>query len=245
VNLATQYDGWHQRLFDLAPEHRDEESPWYKLVLEHLVPVEGKRILEVACGRGGFAKLLATRGAVVSGADFSETALRIARNRISQNGGGIFHIHLARADVQQLPYADQSFDIIISCETLEHLPQPLQALKEMARVCRPGGLLYLTTPNYFNAMGLYYVYTSLRRRRMTPGSDQPFDRIFLFPSVRSMFRRAGWKILRSDGTVHQFPILRGHDPVAWPGLEANRNVRRLMSPMAFHYFLVGQKRKVA
>jgi len=243
MNLATQYNDWHQRVFDSAPEHADEGSPWYSLVLEYLVPIKGKRVLEVACGRGGFARLLAARGAVVSGSDFSETALRIARNQIPQNRAGATRVDFVQTDAQNLPYAEESFDIIISCETIEHLQNPLQALKEMARVCRTDGLLYLTTPNYFNAMGLYCVYTSLRGRRATPDSDQPFDRVFLFPTVRQMLQRAGWKIIRSDGTVHQFPIMRGHDPVAIPSLESNRKVRRFLSPLAFHYFLMGKKRK--
>jgi 2-polyprenyl-3-methyl-5-hydroxy-6-metoxy-1,4-benzoquinol methylase len=239
VSLARQYNEWHSRVFEAGPEHSDEGSPWYRLLLEYLLPVQGKRVLEVACGRGGFAKLLASRGAVVSGADFSETALRIAwkRHRREQHG----YLDLTQADAEKLPYADGSFDTIISCETIEHLPDPLSALREMARVCRPGGFLYLTTPNYFNAMGLYYVYARLRGRRATPGSDQPFDRVFLFPQIRRMLRRAGWVIVRSDGTVHQFPIKRGHDPVAVPALESSRTIRCILSPIAFHYFVIAEK----
>jgi hypothetical protein len=117
-------------------------------------------------------------------------------------------------------------------------------LKEMARVCRTDGLLYLTTPNYFNAMGLYFIYARLRGRRATPGADQPFDRAFLFPQVRHMLGRAGWKVFRTDGTVHQFPIMPGHDPIAVRALESNRILRRILSPFAFHYFLMGRKKKV-
>jgi 2-polyprenyl-3-methyl-5-hydroxy-6-metoxy-1,4-benzoquinol methylase len=69
MSLATQYDQWHQRVFDSCPEHADESSPWYELVLEYLPPVENKRILEIACGRGGFVKTLASRGALVFGSD--------------------------------------------------------------------------------------------------------------------------------------------------------------------------------
>jgi len=242
-DLRGQYSEWHQHVFDASPEHADEKTPWYDLVQQYLGPVEGKRVLEVSCGRGGFSRLLAARGAIMFGVDFSDAALNIAQSRIAAGGLNGRAVRLAQADAHNLPYAGESFDIIVSCETIEHLVDPLAALKEMARVCRAGGLLYLTTPNYFNAMGLYFIYARLRGRRSTPGGDQPFDRVFLFPQVRRMLARAGWKVIRSDGTVHQFPIMRGHDPVTIRSLESNRLLRRALSPLAFHYFLMCGRKK--
>jgi 2-polyprenyl-3-methyl-5-hydroxy-6-metoxy-1,4-benzoquinol methylase len=244
MTLAAEYNDWHQKVFDASPEGHDAKSPWYKLVSEYLPSVEGQRILEMACGRGGFSRLLAARGARMFGADFSSTALQIARGKSAgaeaQRGA---RLELTRADAQNLPYAGNSFDMIISCETIEHLPDPAVALREMARVARPGGRLFLTTPNYFNLMGLYYIYAGARNRRATPGADQPFDRVFLFPQIRALLRDAGWRIVRSDGTVHQFPIRPGHDPIIVASLEANRALRRILSPFAFHYFVMAENAK--
>ena len=244
MSLAAEYNDWHQKVSDASPEGQDAHSPWYKLVSEYLPSVEGRRVLEMACGRGGFSRLLAARGARMFGADFSSTALQIARGNSagaeSQPGA---RLQLAQADAQNLPYAASSFDIIVSCETIEHLPDPSAALREMARVARPGGKLFLTTPNYFNLMGLYYIYARARNRRATPGADQPFDRVFLFPQIRALLRNAGWRIVRSDGTVHQFPIRPGHDPIIVASLEANRALRRILSPFAFHYFVLAENAK--
>jgi 2-polyprenyl-3-methyl-5-hydroxy-6-metoxy-1,4-benzoquinol methylase len=244
MNLAAEYNDWHQKLFDASPEGHDAKSPWYKLVSEYLPSVRGRRVLELACGRGGFSRILAARGARMFGADFSSTALQIARGNsaAAESQPGV-RLELAQADAQNLPYAGDSFDLIVSCETIEHLPDPGAALREMARVARPGATLFLTTPNYFNLMGLYYLYARARNRRATPGGDQPFDRVFLFPQIRALLRNAGWKIVRSDGTVHQFPIRRGHDPIVVESLEANRAVRRFLSPFAFHYFVMAQNAK--
>jgi ubiquinone/menaquinone biosynthesis C-methylase UbiE len=243
VNLSTAYDRWHQRVYDLCPEHADESSPWYALVLEYLAPLQGKRVLEVACGRGGFVKLLASRGASVFGSDFSFAALQIGQKKIQHGAGRNSAAYFVQADAQRLPYRDGSFDVVVSCETIEHLAHPCAALGEMARVCASGGLLYLTTPNYANFMGLYEVYASLRHRKPSDFA-QPLDRRYLFFQVRQFLRQSGWDILHSDGTVHQM-IIPNRNPVPVQFLERSRLIRRLLSPIALHYFLIGRKRALA
>ncbi len=245
MNLATQYDAWHQRVSDSCPEHADESSPWYRLVLEYLPPVENKRILEIACGRGGFVRTLASRGAIVFGSDFSASALRIAKEKASAHGRNGMCIALAQADAHHLPYATASFDMVISCETIEHLVDPRAALAEMARVCKPDGLLYLTTPNYANLMGLYVLYANVRHRKARPNADQPLDKRYLFFQVRRFLHDAGWRIIYSDGTVHQFPVVPGRSPIRANFFESSRRIRRWLSPLAFHYFVVAQKRALA
>jgi ubiquinone/menaquinone biosynthesis C-methylase UbiE len=242
VNFVTGYDRWHEALAEADPGHADETAPWYQLVLEYLGDIRGRKVLEVACGRGCFSRVLAGRGARVCGADFSGAALRIASRKSPLTESRDVPARFAQADAQRLPFADESFDIVVSCETVEHLRDPQAALAEMARVCRSGGLLYLTTPNYANAMGLYYLYARGRGKIATPGGDQPYDRVFLFPQIRNMVRRAGWKIVRTDGTVHQFPIWPGHPPIRWHGVEKYPMVRRRLGFCALHQFIFACKR---
>lgn len=238
MTLRSYYDTWHQRIFDADPSYDDSLSPWYRLVLEYLGVVSGLRILEVACGRGGFVRLLANAGAHVAGCDFSTAALHATRLKLCNNG----HpppVTLVQGDAQSLPFSDNSFDIVVSCETIEHLPDVQAALREMFRVARPGGRLFLTTPNYFNFMGLYELYA--RFRHPSRQDDQPFDRRQWFPQVHRWIRRAGWTILRTDGTVHQFPFFPGRNPVRWHALESSRALRKLLSPFAYTYFVAASK----
>jgi len=243
MSLATEYDRWHTNVFESDPQHKDESSPWYKLVLEFLTPVQDKNILEVACGRGGFSRLLASKGAVVCGADFSEAAIKIAKEKLLGDPPLVDRVTYVQADAQNLPFDAGSFDIVISCETIEHVPDPRAAVREMYRVCKPGGMLFLTTPNYLNFMGLYELYAAVRH----PGrrSSQPLDERYLFPQVRNFVTKAGWKIARTDGTVHQFPFIPRRDPVQFPSLESNPTIRRLLSPFAFHYLVIAQKGSAA
>jgi len=241
MTLRTDYDVWHRRIFEAAPEHEDASSPWYQLVREYMGDVAGMRILEVACGRGGFVRQLARAGALVTGCDFSSAALHAAstKMRAPDRIDGPPVAALVQGDAQSLPFADSSFDMVVSCETIEHLPQVQAAAFEMHRVTRPGGKLFLTTPNYFNFTGLYEIYA--RFRHPARQDDQPFDRRQWFPQVHKWIRQAGWTILRTDGTVHQFPFLPGRNPVRWEALESRRAVRKLLSPIAYTYFVAAAK----
>lgn len=243
MSLRTEYDAWRQRLYDAAPEHEDASSPWYRLVREHLGGVSDLRVLEVACGRGGFVRELARAGARVTGCDFSAAALHAATTKVFSSNGRPPLATLVQGDAQRLPFADASFDAVVSCETIEHLPQVLAAVREMHRATRLGGKLFLTTPNYANFMGLYELYARFRH----PGreDDQPFDRRQWFLQIRRWIRQAVWTILRSDGTVHQFPFFPGRNPVRWKALEANRALRKLLSPLAYTYFIAAEKTEAA
>ena len=162
MSLSAEYDKWHEKVFESDPGHADESSPWYQIVLEFLPPVQGKKILEIACGRGGFSRFLGSRGATVCGADFSTSAVAIARKRLLDYPSLAGTVSYMQADAQHMPFAEGSFDMVISCETIEHVPDPAAAVREMYRVCKPGGTLYLTTPNYLNLMGLYLIYARVR-----------------------------------------------------------------------------------
>jgi ubiquinone/menaquinone biosynthesis C-methylase UbiE len=242
LKLSAEYDRWHQAVGGAGVEEADGSSPWYKLVLEYLPDIRGKRILEVACGRGGFLRVLSSMGADVYGADFSSSALAIGRQKLQISGPG--RTHLVQADAHFLPFPDSFFDFVVSCETIEHLVQPLRAIADMARVTKPGALLFLTTPNYANLMGLYQLYDRLLRRNRHSEASQPLDRAWVFFQVRGLVKKAGWRILRSDGTIHQVPI-RGKNPIRIERLEANRRVRRLLRCFALHYMLVARKESTA
>jgi len=192
----------------------------------------------VACGRGGFVRQLARAGARVTGCDFSSAALHAASTKVFLPGG-VPLAALVQGDAQSLPFADNSFDVVVSCETIEHLPRVQAAVREMHRVTRPGGRLFLTTPNYFNFMGLYEIYARFRHPARL--DDQPFDRRQWFPQVHRWVRQAGWKILGADGTMHQFPFIPGHNPVRWEALESSRAVRKALSPFAYTYFVAAAK----
>lgn len=112
----------------------------------------GLKVLDAACGEGYGAYLLAGSAAEVVGVDLSEEAVAHAITRYS----GAENLHFEVADVTQLDFSENTFDLIVSFETLEHLEAQEQMLDEFRRVLKPNGKLLISTPDkaiYTDRMG--------------------------------------------------------------------------------------------
>jgi SAM-dependent methyltransferase len=111
--------------------------------------VEGKRVLDIACGAGYGARMLLEAGAAsVVGVDASSDALAEAE---AHAGSGL---EFLRADGTDLPLADGTFDVTVSFETVEHIEDSEQFVRELRRVTAPDGVLVLSTPNALHTRSL-------------------------------------------------------------------------------------------
>ena len=130
---------------------------WRLLQLAH--PRPGARALDLCCGTGDIALALARRGVDVTGLDFSEPMLEIARRKNSKFK--IQNSKFIQGDAQQIPFPDASFDIVTVGYGLRNLASVETGLREMQRVARPGGrLLVLDFGKPDNALwrAIYFGY---------------------------------------------------------------------------------------
>jgi SAM-dependent methyltransferase len=97
------------------------------------------RVLDVACGTGYGSELMSARAEVV-GIDNEPLAVEAARSRVR---GGSFKV----ANVPPIPEPDHSFDAVVAFETIEHIDDDLEFVREIRRLLKPSGLLLLSTPN--------------------------------------------------------------------------------------------------
>jgi SAM-dependent methyltransferase len=104
------------------------------------IPLSGKDVLEVGCGRGGGTAYLFERCAPrsLTGVDLARSAIRSARRRYGRPG-----MAFVAGDAEKLPLADGSFDVVISVESSHCYPDMRRFLREARRVLRPGGVLLL------------------------------------------------------------------------------------------------------
>lgn len=100
-------------------------------------------LLDVGCGIGSIALELQKRGYSVTGVDFSAVAVEKARSR----GVSAF---LSDVDKDGLKFPERSFDVVWAGDVVEHVFDPINLMREVARVLKPGGRLLFTVPNDFN-----------------------------------------------------------------------------------------------
>ncbi|MER5771496.1 methyltransferase domain-containing protein [Streptomyces sp. NPDC001985] len=108
----------------------------------------GMRVLDVGCGPGTITADLAelVPGGWVTGVDREPGIVERAREFAA--GRGLGHTGFAVADVNELGFPDDSFDVVHAHQVLQHLGDPVRALREMRRVCRPGGIVAVRDADY-------------------------------------------------------------------------------------------------
>lgn len=105
--------------------------------------VEGKDVLDIACGEGYGSAMLARAARTVVGVDIAEGAVEHARKVYRDLPG----LSFGQGDAAQIPLADGSVDVVVSFETIEHHDRHAEMLREIRRVLRPDGLLVISSPN--------------------------------------------------------------------------------------------------
>jgi SAM-dependent methyltransferase len=120
-------------------------APIHRRLVELLAPQPGERFLDLACGTGGVALVAAQTGADVTGLDISADQIEKARAAAVEAG---LSIRFDVGDAQELPYEDASFDAVVSAFGMIFAPDHARAAGELARVCRPGARVAITSwPN--------------------------------------------------------------------------------------------------
>lgn len=136
--VAARFDTLHARF---KPDVADDD-PRVRGILASLGPLDGRRILDLGCGKGRFARVLSDRGARVVGLDVSPGMLAAARTS---------GIDCVFGSARRLPFASSSFDGAFAVEVFEHMePRAIDdALAELRRVLRPGGTFALVDKSVY------------------------------------------------------------------------------------------------
>ena len=165
-------------------------------ILKMISPTVGKRIFEIGCGIGGSASYISAQDCdEYIGTDLSETAINHSRQVFSEKP----NFRFMAMDATHIEFEDNSFDIVIAREMIEHLPDPLACITEVFRSLKPGGQFVLTSPNRDSL--------HLRVNRMLGYQDFKcsFDHIkeFTFQEASDMLREVGFDIEETGGVFLQ------------------------------------------
>ena len=211
ADVKNIYDQWHRDLYQNEEDGYALSKVWYQKTIENLPDLSGKRVLEIGCGRGEFSNFLSLKfpTAKIVATDFSEGAIEVCKLRFSNSN----NIEFIVEDVQRLRFPDATFDFIVCCETLEHVPDVEIAVSEIYRVLTKGGGVVITTPSYFNAYSLVWIKCWLLNKPFSSGQGvQPFEHYYTSYYVRRLIRRSGFHIDKIYSTHFQWLVWPKTDP---------------------------------
>ena len=157
---------WWDTESEFRPLH--QINPLRLAWIDDIVPLAGKRVLDIGCGGGILADAMARKGAEVLGIDLAGKALKVAQ------------LHALEAQTQGVSYREvsaetlaaeqpESFDVVTCMEMLEHVPDPSSVVRACATLVKPGGHVFFSTINrnakafVFAIVGAEYLLNLLPR----------------------------------------------------------------------------------
>lgn len=195
-------------------EHRikAEVDPAFALraryILERAQALKPKMVLDAGCGRGFYSSSLCQFSFVkkIIGIDLREKYLVKARRFITDK-----RVTLQQADIYKLPFEPESFDLIISSEVMEHLPDDVKALKGLLKLTKKGGTLLISVPhaNYpflwdpLNWILERFFNTHVNKNIWwLAGIWADHERLYTQEQITIAAKNAGWKVVNVKSVVH-------------------------------------------
>ena len=209
---------WWDTESEFRPLH--QINPLRLAWIDDIVPLAGKRVLDIGCGGGILADAMARKGAEVLGIDLAGKALKVAQ------------LHALEAQTQGVSYREvsaetlaaeqpESFDVVTCMEMLEHVPDPSSVVRACATLVKPGGHVFFSTINrnakafVFAIVGAEYILNLL------PRGTHEFAK-FIKPSELASYARAAGLDLEHTRGMEYNPLTRHY----W--LSANTSVNYML-----------------
>ena len=169
-----------------------------RVILDMMGELTGAHVLDAGCGDGTLVCAAASQGAEVTGIDSDSAMINAARSRAARAG---VRPTLLEGRVEQLPFPDASFDVVVSITVLCFVPDADAALREMARVLRPGGRLVI------GELGRWNLWAAIRRVRGWFGAATwRVARFRTATELRALAEQAGLVVTAIRGTVYYPPV---------------------------------------
>ncbi|MGC1175639.1 bifunctional 2-polyprenyl-6-hydroxyphenol methylase/3-demethylubiquinol 3-O-methyltransferase UbiG [Polaromonas sp.] len=200
---------------DLAHRWWDTESEFRPLHqinplrlgwIEGLVPLKGKRILDIGCGGGILADAMARQGAQVLGIDLASKALKVAQlHALEANTQGVEYREIsAEALAAEQP---DSFDVVTCMEMLEHVPDPSSVVRACATLVKPGGQVFFSTINRNAKAFLFAIVGAEYMLNLLPRGTHEYAKFIKPSELAAFYRSAGLDLQQTRGMEYN-PLTR-------------------------------------
>ncbi|KAF4000033.1 bifunctional 2-polyprenyl-6-hydroxyphenol methylase/3-demethylubiquinol 3-O-methyltransferase UbiG [Glaciimonas immobilis] len=149
-------------------------------------PLAGKKVVDIGCGGGILAESMAKKGAIVTGIDLSEKALKVADLHGLESS---VQVHYEKISAEDLAIRENGqFDIVTCMEMLEHVPNPASIVRACATLVKPGGKVFFSTLNRNPKAYLFAILGAEYMLRLLPKGTHDYAK-FITPAELSQFAR--------------------------------------------------------
>jgi 2-polyprenyl-6-hydroxyphenyl methylase/3-demethylubiquinone-9 3-methyltransferase len=177
---------WWDPNSEFKPLH--DINPLRLAWIDSVVPLAGRRVLDVGCGGGILSEGMAARGAEVTGIDLADKPLKVAQLHLLESGRKVIYRKIA---VEQLA-AEQpaSFDVVTCMEVLEHVPDPASQVAACATLLRPGGHAFFATISRNPKSFLFAIVGAEYVLRLLPRGTHEYAKLIKPSELSAMCRSA-------------------------------------------------------
>lgn len=204
ADLREFYEREYLEKFPLHPEHADDKLAKLLRVITGMAGGRVRSILDVGCGSGEvLRKLSRAIGADAVGLDLAHSILRFART-LGDMGG---ELCLLQGSAEGLPFRDAQFDLVVFTDVIEHLLDPLRALREARRVTRWGVTVIVPIHGALDALSRWYWLH--RSGQPVPFSEYGHLRDYMYGSFRTQAAAAGLRVAAFDFSPHPYDLPAG------------------------------------
>ena len=207
AELAKFSDLAH-RWWDVESEFRPlhQINPLRLDWIESLVPLGGKRVLDVGCGGGILADSMARKGADVLGIDLATKALKVAQlHALEAQTDGVAYREISAEDLAAEQPA--GFDVVTCMEMLEHVPDPARVVAACAELVKPGGYVFFSTINRNPKAFLFAIVGAEYMLNLLPRGTHEYAKL-IKPSELAGYCRAAALDLEQTRGMEYNPLTR-------------------------------------
>lgn len=186
---------WWDKNSEFKPLH--EINPLRLSYIESIVPLKGKRVLDVGCGGGILSESMYLKGADVTGIDLGEKALSVAKLHQLESGAKVNYRYVA---VEQLAHEEPAaYDVVTCMEMLEHVPDPAAVVAACARLVKPGGTVFFSTINRNPKAYLFAVIGAEYVLNLLPKGTHDYGKFIKPSELSAWIREAGLDVAGLKG----------------------------------------------
>lgn len=193
--FASLAHRWWDPTSEFKPLH--EINPLRLDYIDHIVGLQGKRVIDVGCGGGILSESMALRGANVTGIDLGDKALKVAQLHRLETGVSLDYRLISVEDIAE--EQPESYDAVVCMEMLEHVPDPAAVVNACAKLAKPGADIFFSTLNRNPKSYLFAVIGAEYVLNMLPKGTHEYDRFIKPSELASWARAAGLEIIGYKG----------------------------------------------